>query len=176
MSCPDTSSFWDLKICRPNFKIFALQPPLPCWRVLKLKSAHPTPPGTMSHPIIYSSTSCSGLLHGRGRDRVPSWVDIFLTGHSICPYGANMILLPKEKKNNGGACNVDIKGSLLFVESCLTMVTLDVITKLNGFHMTQQSKAVREKQRDWLCFSTEDGGTWDTSLFGNSSATRTMNW
>lgn len=71
MSCPDTSSFWDIKMCGPNFKIFALQPALPCWRVLKLKSAHPTPPGTMPHPIIYSRHQVlalhanSGLLLGR---------------------------------------------------------------------------------------------------------------
>lgn len=45
-----------------------------------------------------------------------------------------------------------------------------------SFQMTQQSKVVREKQGDWLCFSTEDGGAWDTSLFGSSSAARTLNW
>lgn len=123
----------------------------------------------MPHPIIYSRHQLlalhanSGLLHGRD---MPGQ-HVLLGGHipdrsfhlsSWGPYDPP----PRRKRINGGVCNVDIKVSLLFVESWLTMVTLDVITKLNGFQMTQQSKVVREKQGDWLFFSTEDGGTWHT--------------
>lgn len=172
MSCPDTSSFWDLKMCGPNFKIFTLQPPLPCWRVLKLKSAHPTHTGTMPHPIIYSRHQLlalhanSGLLHGRD----VSGQSALLGGHipdrsfHLSSWGPYDPPSWRKKKISAAVCRVMVNNG-----------KSDVITKLNGFQMTQQSKVVREKQRDWLCFSTEDGGTWDTSLFGSSSASRAMN-
>lgn len=74
--------------------------------------------------------------------KLPYWVNTLVTGHSIRPYRTYKFLLPQRKKKiSGGACNVGIKGSMLFVESWLTNVTLDVITELNGFQMTQQSVA-----------------------------------